>query len=46
LLAVASGDGQANERRLGDLLRRFIRHSTFDIHCTFCSFPEHHQWNT
>ena len=23
-----------------------IRHSTFVIHCTFCSFPEHHQWNT
>ena len=23
-----------------------IRHSTFVIHCTFCSFPEHYQWNT
>jgi hypothetical protein len=23
-----------------------IRHSSFVIHGTFCSFPEHHQWNT
>ena len=23
-----------------------IRHSSFVIHITFCSFPEHHQWNT
>ena len=23
-----------------------IRHSSFVIHSTFCSFPEHHQWNT
>jgi len=31
LLAVASGDRQANECRIGDCLRRFLRHSTFDI---------------
>ncbi|PYL49150.1 MAG: hypothetical protein DMF32_07555 [Verrucomicrobia bacterium] len=23
-----------------------IRHLSFVIHGTFCSFPEHHQWNT
>ncbi len=23
-----------------------IRHSSFVIHGTFRSFPEHHQWNT
>ena len=23
-----------------------IRHSSFVIHGTFCSFPEHHPWNT
>jgi hypothetical protein len=23
-----------------------IRHSSFNVRRTFCSFPEHHQWNT